>query len=99
MLRSLVGSEMCIRDRYYDVTGKRCTNADTVAAKGSDTLNVRLNVPPKRLTIPSSLTILVPTAKASLKTACSPDTHSLTPVLCVDTVSYTHLTLPTKRIV
>eukprot|EP00658_Telonema_sp_P-2_P053127 TRINITY_DN41555_c0_g1_i1.p1 TRINITY_DN41555_c0_g1~~TRINITY_DN41555_c0_g1_i1.p1 ORF type:complete len:114 (-),score=29.76 TRINITY_DN41555_c0_g1_i1:126-467(-) len=88
MLRSLVGSEMCIRDRDHIKTNSRTdvNFSDSLMKPHRMKLAARLSL----LARPLSYRIMVTTLQAW---SGSDRLQSST------SVSYTHLTLPTKRIV
>eukprot|EP00658_Telonema_sp_P-2_P045766 TRINITY_DN33782_c0_g1_i1.p1 TRINITY_DN33782_c0_g1~~TRINITY_DN33782_c0_g1_i1.p1 ORF type:complete len:113 (-),score=19.44 TRINITY_DN33782_c0_g1_i1:63-401(-) len=96
MLRSLVGSEMCIRDRCdcHIVA----TDSRVEAAVVGSVLRSATHVPEDFL---GSLCRSGGACRAHLRWCGDRQLHGsgAFPGLCVDTVSYTHLTLPTKRIV
>eukprot|EP00658_Telonema_sp_P-2_P044187 TRINITY_DN3203_c0_g1_i1.p1 TRINITY_DN3203_c0_g1~~TRINITY_DN3203_c0_g1_i1.p1 ORF type:complete len:113 (+),score=45.12 TRINITY_DN3203_c0_g1_i1:46-339(+) len=97
MLRSLVGSEMCIRDRSWAFRTMfsgalfMSWSISWFLEKASSSHSSEESLSSSRK-VPSSIAPSCssnPSIRATL----------IVPVLCVDTVSYTHLTLPTKRIV
>ena len=84
MLRSLVGSEMCIRDRYEDEGLMIINKQNGVAVHSGSGVNVGVIEALKdKYNQPIELVHRLDRATSG----------------CLMPVSYTHLTLPTKRIV
>eukprot|EP00658_Telonema_sp_P-2_P048962 TRINITY_DN37232_c0_g1_i1.p1 TRINITY_DN37232_c0_g1~~TRINITY_DN37232_c0_g1_i1.p1 ORF type:complete len:102 (-),score=15.81 TRINITY_DN37232_c0_g1_i1:149-454(-) len=101
MLRSLVGSEMCIRDRVFhsQLLHSRVEQVSPPARR-SELPPLGINLTPVRtlsLGINYRASVLVGMSRMD-RNCCLIEDH-LGKSNLVSPVSYTHLTLPTKRIV